>query len=448
MFYFFFKGIIGKNFLFKLMNLLKSLLAATAFLGILIPEGVVASEVDFKAIKNYSQGEAEKKEIIINTFSNKISLIEESIENKESEIIDFEVGSFSETTTLNGAAHFQIGAVEQGAVTEAVTATYSYDVDMNTTFTGEDNLYVGIETGSDSISVDFGTDNSGGGDDILNITSMYYQFPLGDYEVAIGPKLDNDDLLPTTTSKYSDSFFFGSQYALPVNYYALNTTGAGIAVARTLDNGWNFSGSLIGTGAISNAGFLTNEGADVLTLSLGYDSDENYGGGVIWTDQDSACGVINSFSANICTQITSLIGVNESLNVTSIGGYWIPNGGKNTISATTNLIDIEAPGIEIDFLADFQIALDREMGNGVFSASWKTFPFVRVPDLNVASIKGDDLGSFVEFYYTYNVNDSFQIKPGVSFALPTNHASNTTTDDLAFYLLDRTAVGLEASFKF
>ena len=193
---------------------------------------------------------------------------------------------------------------------------------------------------------------------------------------------------------------------------------------------------------------MTDEGADVLTLSIGYDSEKNYGGGVIWTDQDSACGVISSFSANICTQITSLIGTDESMNTTSIGGYWIPNGGKNTISATTNLIDIQASGIEIDFLADFQIALDREMGNGVFSASWKTYPFVRVPDLNAALIKGDDLGSFAEFYYTYNVNDSLQIKPGVSFALPTSNASTTTTDDLAFYLLDRTAVGLEASFKF
>ena len=430
------------------MNLLHSFLASSAFLGLWLPKGLLASEVDFKAIKIYSQAETEKKHFSSKTFAGELVSIKETIENKEPEMNQFEAGIFSETTTLSGAAHFQIGAVERGAATETVTATYSYDFDMNTTFTGEDNLYVGIETGSDSAAIDFATDNSGGGNDVLNITSMYYQFPLGDYDIAIGPKLDNDDLLPTITSKYSDSFFFGSQYALPVNYYVLNTTGAGIAVARTLDNGWNFSGSLIGTGATSNAGFLTDEGADVLTLSIGYDSEKNYGGGVIWTDQDSACGVISSFSANICTQITSLIGTDESMNTTSIGGYWIPNGGKNTISATTNLIDIQASGIEIDFLADFQIALDREMGNGVFSASWKTYPFVRVPDLNAALIKGDDLGSFAEFYYTYNVNDSLQIKPGVSFALPTSNASTTTTDDLAFYLLDRTAVGVEASFKF
>ena len=165
-----------------------------------MPKGVLASEVDFKAIKIYSHEDTEKKEFNSKTFSNELASIKETIENKESEINEFEVGSFSETTTLSGAAHFQIGAVEQGAATEAVTATYSYDIDMNTTFTGEDNLYVGIETGSDSAAIDFATDNSGGGNDVLNITSMYYQFPLGDYDIAIGPKLDNDDLLPTITS--------------------------------------------------------------------------------------------------------------------------------------------------------------------------------------------------------------------------------------------------------
>ena len=175
---------------------------------------------------------------------------------------------------------------------------------------------------------------------------------------------------------------------------------------------------------------------------------KNYGGGIIWTNQDTACGIFDNFTANFCTQVTALLGVNESMDTTSIGGYWNPNGGKNTISATTNLIDVQAQGVQIDFLSDFQIALDREMGNGIFSASWKTFPFYRVPDLNQAVVKGDDLGSFVELYYTYNVNDSVQIKPGVSFALPTSDANTPTTDDLSFFLRDRTAVGLEASFKF
>ena len=430
------------------MKLFKSLLATSAFLGLLAPITASASEINIDEMNSYVRKKSSsKKQFNSQSFSKDLAKINESVERIDSVINEFEAGSFSETTTMSGAAHFQLGAVNEGDATQALTATYSYDIDLNTSFSGEDNFYVGIETGN-SASVDFATDNSGSEGDSLTITSMYYQFPMGNFDVAVGPKLDNDDLLPTITSKYSDSFFFGSQYALPVNYYVLNTTGAGIAVARSFDSGWNFSGSLISPGASSNAGLLTKEGADVITLSVGYDSAKNYGGGIIWTDQDTACGVISSFSANICTQITSLVGVDESMNTTSIGGYWNPNGGKYTYSATTNLIDLKAPGIDIDFLADFQIGLDRELGNGVLSASWKTFPFVRVPDLNVGSIKGDDLGSFAEVYYTYNLNDSVQIKPGLSLALPTSDSSTTTTDDLAFYLLDRTAIGIETSFKF
>ena len=428
------------------MKLFKSLLLTPAALGLLAPITATANELNLNDVSGYSSSEEVESihefsaaDLAVN--SNRVDVLEVGIKK-------FEAGSFSETTTMSGAAHFQIGAVDQGASTEAVTSTYSYDIDLNSSFTGADNLYVGIETGNDSASVDFATDNSGGGNDALSVTSMYYQFPMGNFDVAIGPKLDNDDLLPTITSKYSDSFFFGSQYALPVNFYVLNTTGAGVAVARTLESGWNFSGSIIGTGASSIAGFLTAEGSDVLTLSVGYDSQENFGGGIIWTNQDSTCGIFNSFASNVCTQLSVVAGIDEGLNTTSIGGYWTPNDGNTTFSATTNLIDVQIKGVEVDSLADFQFAIDRTMGNGVLSASWKTFPFVRMPDANESVIKGDDLGSFVEVYYTYDVNDSFQIKPGVSFALPTSNANTPTTDDVAFYLLDRTAVGLEASFKF
>ena len=40
--------------------------------------------------------------------------------------------------------------------------------------------------------------------------------------------------MPTTTSKYSDSFFFGSQYGLASNYFASQGTGVGMAVAKLL----------------------------------------------------------------------------------------------------------------------------------------------------------------------------------------------------------------------
>ena len=179
------------------------------------------------------------REITINDFSSSEQIdIPGSLENRpETRINNLEAGGFSETTIMSGSASFQIGAVEQSAITEAVTATYSYDIDLNTSFTGEDNLYVGIETGNSSSLVDFTLDSSGDGADKLSVTSMYYQFPLANWNIAVGPKLDSDDLMPTTTSAYSDSFFFGSQYGLASNFFASQGTGAGVAAAKTFDNG-------------------------------------------------------------------------------------------------------------------------------------------------------------------------------------------------------------------
>ena len=415
------------------MNLFKRLLLAPATFGLLSPISVMANEVTISDFSNSEQ---------INISNS----LENGLETRRN---NFEAGGFSETTTMSGSASFQIGAVNESAITEAVTATYSYDIDLNTTFTGEDNLYVGIETGNYSAtSVDFALDSSGDGGDTLSVTSMYYQFPLGNYELAVGPKLDSDDLMPTTTSTYSDSFFFGSQYGLASNYFTSQGTGTGLAVARTFDNGWNTSGSVIATGGSSAAGILTKEGIDVLTLSLGYDAD-NYGGGIVYQKSESICTLVGNHATQLCNDygITTLL--DEGYNSTTFGAYYSP-GEETTLSVTSSVIDASVSGATVDTVADFQFAVDRKLGDGTLSASWKTFPFFKVPDLNGTLIRGDDLGSFIELYYTYDVNDSFTITPGFAFAMPATSAASIASgsDDLAFYLYDRTAIGVGATFKF
>ena len=415
------------------MELFQKLLIAPAALGLLAPLSASASEVtlsDFAAAEELA------------VTSTRIEVLEAKLNN-------FEASSFSETTTMSGSASFQIGAVDESAITEAVTATYSYDVDLNTSFTGDDNLYVGIETGNYSATaVDFALDSSGDGGDTLSVTSMYYQFPIGTYEIAVGPKLDSDDLMPTTTSAYSDSFFFGSQYGLASNYFASQGTGTGVAVAKTFDNGWNTSGSVIATGGSTAAGILTKEGIDVLTLSLGYDAD-NYGGGIVYQKSDSACTLVDEHITQLCNDYSITTIIDEGYSSTTFGAYYSP-GEETTLSVTSSLIDSSVSGATVDTIADFQLAVDKKLGDGTLSASWKTFPFYKVPDLNGTLIRGDDLGSFLEIYYTYNVNDSLTITPGVAFAMPATDADSIAagSDDLAFYLYDRTAIGVGATFKF
>ena len=413
------------------MKLFQKLVIVPAVLGLITPVSVAA------------------REVTMNDFSvrKEITPISSRLEGIETKINNFEASSFSETTTMNGSASFQIGAVEQSAITEAVTATYSYDIDLNTSFTGDDNLYVGIETGNSSPFVDFNLDSSGDGADRLNVTSMYYQFPLANWNIAVGPKLDSDDLMLTTTSVYSDSFFFGSQYGLASNYFASQGTGAGVAAAKTFNNGLNASASVIGTGASTN-GLLTAEGIDITTLSLGYDAD-NYGGGIIYQDSDSVCTLAGNFVTDLCNDLGVSAILDEGVTTTTFGAYYSPNE-KTTLSLTSSIIDADISGLSIDRLADYQFAVDRELGNGTLSASYKTFPFYRVPDLNGSTIRNDDLGSYIEVYYSIDVNDSLTITPGIAFANPSQNIDDIEagSDDLAFALLDRTAIGLGATFKF
>ena len=431
------------------MKLFKSLLVTSAFLGLLAPITSSASEINIDEMNSYVRKKSSsKKQLNSQSFSTELVKINESVERIDSGINEFEAGSFSETTTMSGSTTFKFGAVDNSHITEAVTSTYSIKTDLNTSFTGEDNLNVGIEAGSSSALIDFNLESSVVGGDNLNVASMYYQFPLGEFQIAVGPLLDSDDLMPTKTSTYADKFFFESQYSLKSNFYASRGTGAGLAVARTFDGGFNASASVIGTGASTNSGILTAEGIDVTTLSLGYDAD-NFGGGIIFQNSDSLCTLADDFRLALCNDfgITALI--DEGYMTTTIGGYYRPDE-KLTFSITSSFFDPTVEGARVDTIQDFQFAVDREWGPGTLHATYKTFPFYKVPDLNGDRIKKDDLGYFIEVYYTYDVNDSLTLRPGISMAMPTQDADDIAAgnDDLAFFLIERTAIGVGATFKF
>ena len=416
------------------MKLFQKLLITPAILGLLSPFSASATETNFKDVSNYSEGLVEVDSTTFDNQSNVSPLLAggEGLNNDQDN--NFDSDSFSNTTTMSGSASFQVGAVDEGNLSQSVTATYSYNLDLNSSFTGDDNLYVGIETGNAG-SVNFVTDDSVAGSDKLSVASMYYQFPIGSFDVAVGPKLDNDDLMPTTISTYSDKFFMAGYTLLESNAYLYGYTGAGVAVSRNFDNGFNASGSIIGTNA-STSGLLTKEGIDIITLSAGYDGD-NFGGGIVYVDGDDYCGLVNSYISNGCTTL----GVSRlEVDSVGIGGYWTPNEGKTTISATANMLQPNVSGIDIDDITDFQIGLEHQMFDGVLSASWKTIPLYNV--VSSTDLNHDTLGSYFEVYYTHPVNDSLDLTYGIAAADP-----DTDSGD-SFELYDFTAIGAQATFKF
>ena len=123
------------------------------------------------------------------------------VDGLEARVNGIEAGSFSETTTMNGAAEFLLSSQDLGGSDEmeGVMLNYHWSIDLNTSFTGDDKLNVEISTGNQiaraktytgkttvSEVLDFGEP----ADDGLRIEDINYTFPLGEWKLSIGESMD------------------------------------------------------------------------------------------------------------------------------------------------------------------------------------------------------------------------------------------------------------------
>ncbi len=286
--------------------------------------------------------------------------------------------AFSSTTTLSGGAYFTVGTVSDGGEAdneEELYMQYAYGLDVSSSFTGEDMLYMGMETGNASgplASMDSATSGSGA----ITLHSLYYAFPVGDLEVTAGPLLDQDDVVAATTSQYSDAFRLGSMpYSL-----AGNETGPGIGVSYSNDSGIVASVSLVSSGgADSTIGIGADDGDDVATFTLGYDGD-GFGGGLVLATNDGEGGAAgyDTFGGGI---------------------YYSPESIDATISVAYDTIDPET-GADA---SDLFVGIDYQVGPGTLSAAYNSTDVDGNSDLDSTGF---------EVSYTYSINDNVTITPG------------------------------------
>ena len=83
-----------------------------------------------------------------------LAILKGRVDGLEAQQNELEAGGFSDTTTMDGKAIFTLGAVDytdsEEEATEAAMAWYSYTLNLNTSFTGDDNLYVRLKSGNAS----------------------------------------------------------------------------------------------------------------------------------------------------------------------------------------------------------------------------------------------------------------------------------------------------------
>jgi len=288
--------------------------------------------------------------------------------------------AFSSTTTLSGGAFFTVGSVSDGGTAdnqEELYMQYAYGLDINSSFTGEDLFTAGIVTGNASGPL-AEMDSAEEGTGALTVDSLYYSFPVGELSVTAGPLVDQDDVLAATTSAYSGTFRLG---AMPFSE-AGDETGPGIAVSYANDTGFVASASFIAvSGADSTTGIGADDGDDVATFTLGYNSDDgSWGGGLVLATNDGEAGTngYDTFGGGI---------------------YYSPESIDATISVTYDTTDPETGADQSDLF----VGIDYEVGPGTLSAAYNTTDVDGNSDLDSTGF---------EVSYSYAINDSVTITPG------------------------------------
>ena len=374
------------------MKLFKSLLVAPATLGLLAPLSATANEV---TINDFNAAE-------------EIAVTNSRVDGLEARLNNFEAGSFSETTTASFSADFAIGSVDGlGATTalpdgnQTLQAVYGFQIDLNTSFTGEDSLDIAIDAGNGASTGPLGEFDLNGGSDALTVDGVSYTFPLGGVTAIVGDNTDGSALF-TTACVYGGP----SNTLDDCGNVNAGITNGGAMAGASYDFGNGFTAAVGYAGAETD--IMTKEGIDAYGANAAYTGD-NYGVSVTY-------GLLE----------TGTNGVNEN-TYTALNGYYSFDNGLN-VSAGYEFGDIGGAAATADESINYFVGVNGEVGPGELGAALGT---------SGGQIEGQTEELMYEVYYSYPVNDGMTITPLVYVK---EQAASTTPD--------QTGVMVKTSFSF
>ena len=396
------------------MKLFKSLLVAPATLGLLAPIAASANEV---TINDFNAAE-------------EIAVTNSRVDGLEARFNDLEAGGFSDTTVMDGKAIFDVGSVdtEDDTYTGQTQFMYTYTLNLNTSFTGDDNLYTRIKTGNHSSwsktkSVYNTYLSSGNGNgDFVKVDKLWYTTPIGEnMTVTFGPKIENYYMHATTPSVYEPvlkAFTLGGNASA---YGASTSPGAGFAY--TADSGFAISTNVT-TQSGNSTGILTNEGKTSWATQVGYTAD-NYSVSALvnmkyngWTD-----------SYFMSTDGKARSGDGNSTNV-GLRAWWQPEDSGAMPSISVGFDTSETGASSNSNTTAYFVGLNWE---DVAAADDKIGIAFGQPQ----KVEGETIDPFLyEVYYKYQINDSVSITPTI-FGGTSKNASDVETD-MTGYLLQTT----------
>ncbi len=352
------------------MKLFKSLLVAPATLGLLAPLSATANEV---TINDFNPAE-------------ELAVTNSRVDGLEARLNNFEAGSFSETTTASFSTDFAIGYLDGKGISTGVTdgdedvqAVYSFQIDLNTSFTGEDSLDISLDAGngptaagaSTSPLAEFDLNNTA---DALTVDGVAYTFPVGDSLTAIvGDNTDGSALFTTACA-----------YGGPSN---------------TLDDCGNVNAGITNGGAMAGASYDFGNG---ITAAIGYAGPET---GIMTKESMDAVGANVAYTADQYGLSLTYGSIETSATTentfTALNGYYSFDNGLN-ISGGYEIGDIGANAVTADESINYFIGVNGEVGPGELGAALGT---------SGGQLENQTEELMYEAYYSYPVNDGMTITP-------------------------------------
>ncbi len=329
---------------------------------------------------------SEIEERLIEEFNPELALIKSSVDRTETRMNEFEAGVFSPTTSASFSVDMAIGAVENltddpstSAVDEdqeKVGFDYGYQIDLTTSFTGEDSLDVSIDAGQGKLSeLDL---NSGGNN--LVVDGIAYTFPLGDKTtVFFGNSMDGSTLFNTAcvyggpTNTLDDCGNLNSALAVGL--------GTAAGASYEFGNGLTAAIGYEGEGA-TTSGLGTKEGKDAIAGQISYTTD-SYGISFTLTEIETSATDDDTFTA-----LNAYYALGDGLPSISVGYEWGDDGSASASADETSHYFI---GVQWD-----------EIGDGTLGIAAGT----QTPIIE----DGDELMMY-EAWYSYPINDGMTITP-------------------------------------
>jgi len=421
------------------MKLFQQMLVAGASLGLLAPVAVQASNVvNLEEMNSYSSSKKNSSRLDSNTFINEVSEdianLKGRIDGLEVKQNEFEAGGFSDTTTLDGKAVFALMGTDHSKIkadgTDSIAAAYQYTMNLNTSFTGDDNLYVRLRTGNSTgnfVTKDFGTYLTMGTSytDLLKVDKIWYTFPVGESNtVWVGPKIENYYMHGTSPSIYKP---VTKQFTLGGNGDAYGaSTDSGFGWAYKADNGFALSSNVVSKQNGTSFGLLTDQAKTSWATQAGYTTDQWSVSAILnqkynaWTDgyyeskqHEPSSGVTNFTAVGLRTWWrpletgTAMPSVSLGFDTTNHDGA--PEASNNSTAWFAGLTWQDM------FQADDRIGL--AFGQPTKNEDETTDPFA------------------YELYYEFKANDSITITPTVFGGTDRN---GTSGDDIFGTVLQTT----------